>query len=312
MNGWLHCQKSKVIKHTKSKVEKIEIPKGRFEHVHIDIVGPLPISNGYRYILTIIDRTTRWPEAYPLKDITTKLVSSTFLKEYVSRFGIPLRITSEQGTQFTSSGFKELSAFLGIDNIVTTAYHPQSNGLIERFHRQLKASILAREMHVSSEEPIVVLGLRSVFKEDINATAAEMVYGQCLRLPGEMVVDLEQNFNNSEFLDKIKKYFNNFKSNISHHNNLMKVYIPKHLEKCQYVFVRKDTNKFGLCYPYEGPFEVLHKNAKYFKLKMNNLVKNVSIDRIKPAFVESEPLSTITRKKKTVTFKLNDIFENGG
>lgn len=311
INEWvtncLQCQRAKVFRHTKSKVGNIEVPKARFEHIHIDIVGPLPISNEYRYILTVIDRTTRWPEAYPLKDITARSIATVFLKEYISRFGVPIRVTSDQGSQFTSSVFRELSKFLGIDKIETTAYHPQSNGLVERFHRQLKASILARgnSTNWSEELPIVLLGLRSVFKEDLKASAAEMVYGQCLRLPGELVIDTENPFNSSEFLEKIRKHFSNFRSKISHHNNLNKVYIPKHLEQCQQVFVRNDSRKVGLSNPYEGPFEVLNRNNKFFKIKMNNLVKNVSIDRLKPAFIENQLLGTKTKQKKTVTFNLN-------
>lgn len=210
------------------------------------------------------------------------------LSNFILRFVVPVRITSDQGTQFTSLIFKELSKLLGIDNIVTTAYHPQSNDLVERFHCQLKTSLLARGniINCSEELPFLLLGLCSVVEEDIKSSPAEMVYGQCLRLPGEMIVKSSEKFDTTVFLNKIRNHFANFRSNISHHTKLNKPFIPKHLEAYQYVFVRQDSNKCGLCSPYLGSFEVLDKNQKYFKHQINNKPKNVSIDRIKPAFVE--------------------------
>lgn len=139
----INCQKSKITIHTKSPIIEIPIPQCRFEHIHMDIVGPLPVSKVYKYLLTIIDRTTRWPEAYPLLSITSETIVEAFIQNYISRFGIPLKITVDRGTQFTSSLFSKLSEILGIQKIHTSAYHPQANGMVERFHRQLKASIIA-------------------------------------------------------------------------------------------------------------------------------------------------------------------------
>ena len=76
---------------------------------------------------------------------------------------------------------------LGSKRIRTTAYHPSSNGLVERFHRQLKASLKAQPDPANWSEnlPIALLGIRTVLKEDLHCTAAELVYGTTLRLPGE-------------------------------------------------------------------------------------------------------------------------------
>lgn len=188
LNTWskqcLNCQKSKIFIHTKSSVKKIDIPKERFEHIHrtytyIDIVGPLPISREHRYILTVIDRYTRWPEAYPLKDITTSNIVDVLIRNYISRFGVPLNVTTDQGAQFTSTMFKELTKMLGCFKITTSPYHPQSNGMIERFHRKLKGTLMAKgkSMNWYDELPIALLGIRSVFKEDLQATGSEMVNG---------------------------------------------------------------------------------------------------------------------------------------
>ena len=136
----LKCQRAKVNKHTKTGFDQIKVPPGRFSHIHMDIVGPLPISQGHSYLLTIVDRFTRWPEAYPLKDITTPTIVNAFIHNYVSRFGTPDTITTDQGRQFEAKFFKELMSTFGINRIRTTSYHPQANGMVERFHRQLKAA----------------------------------------------------------------------------------------------------------------------------------------------------------------------------
>ena len=73
------------------------LPSARFSQVHIDLVGPLPVSSGFRYCLTTIDRYTRWPDALPLSDITAKAVAKAFVSNWVARFGCPQQITTDQG-----------------------------------------------------------------------------------------------------------------------------------------------------------------------------------------------------------------------
>ena len=99
-NECLSCQASKIQRHYRAPVEAIPVPPRRFTHVHVDIVGPLPTSRGYTYLLTILDRTTRWPEAVPLQDITAASCARAFMTGWVARFGVPLQMTSDRGRQF--------------------------------------------------------------------------------------------------------------------------------------------------------------------------------------------------------------------
>ena len=128
----LACQTSKVSRHNKPKPSHFDIPDARFQHVHIDIVGPLLPSNGYRYSLTMIDHFTRWTEAIPIPEMTAEAVAEAFYSNWISRYGAPSRITTDQGTQFESTLLNEVLKLFGIERIHTTSYHPAANGMVER------------------------------------------------------------------------------------------------------------------------------------------------------------------------------------
>ena len=104
---------SKIQTHIHSTVPAFPVPTQRFSHIHIDIVGPLPSSQGFSYLLTTIDRTTCWPEVVPLTSISAKSCVRAFLSTWVSRFGVPAILNSDRGTQFTSSVWTTVFLLLG-------------------------------------------------------------------------------------------------------------------------------------------------------------------------------------------------------
>ena len=159
-------------------VQRIDVPSQRFSHVHVDLVGPLPSVCGYTHVFTVVDRSTCWPAAYPIQE-TSRTACINFLVEWISFFGVPATVTSDRGSQFTSSSWSAFCRSLGIQHVMTTACHPQSNGIVEQMHRWLKAALVARHSSSSwpSELPWVLLGLRSVPLEESAVSSAELVFG---------------------------------------------------------------------------------------------------------------------------------------
>lgn len=105
-------------------------PGSRF---HIDLVGPLPPSRGYTHLLTCVDRFTRWTEAHPLTTTTADAVAEALFSGW-TRFSVPSTIITDRGRQFESQLWNALMTVLGIKRVCTTAYNPQTNGMVERFH----------------------------------------------------------------------------------------------------------------------------------------------------------------------------------
>ena len=127
----VNCQRSKIHRHTKASLGSFQQPTRRFGHIHVDIVGPLPSSEGKRYLFTIIDSSTRWPEAIPMEDATTVSCATALLDAWISRFGLPEHITSDRGSVFTSDIWSSLAQLLGVNLHHTTSYHSQANGMVE-------------------------------------------------------------------------------------------------------------------------------------------------------------------------------------
>lgn len=154
------------------------------------IVGPFTPSRGIRFVVTLIDRRTRWPEAIPTNDISAKTIANIIACDWVSRFGCPAVILTDQGRQFQSDLVSKLSELLGTHKVQTTAYDPQCNGRIERWHSSLKAAL--KTYRTDDWVPIllfILLGLRIATNDDTGVSAAQLTYEADLRSPGEFFMD---------------------------------------------------------------------------------------------------------------------------
>ena len=140
------CRSCDVCQKTTAKGSVPRVPLGDmplidmpFRRVAVDLVGPIspPSEKGHRYILTLVDYATRYPEAVPLKNIETETVAEALMDMY-SRLGIPKEVLSDLGTQFVSKCMEEVSRLLSIKRLTTPPYHSICNGLVERLNGTLK------------------------------------------------------------------------------------------------------------------------------------------------------------------------------
>ena len=108
----------------------------------VDILGPLPkTKSGNRYILVLGDYFTRWMEAYAIPNQEAITVAQKLVDECFCRFSVPEQLHSDQGRQFESTLISEMCKILQIHKTRTTPYHPQSDGMVERFNRTLLSCV---------------------------------------------------------------------------------------------------------------------------------------------------------------------------
>ena len=297
------CQTAKVSRHNKPVFGKFDEPIERFDHVHIDIVGRLLYADGFRYLVTCVDRFKRWPEAIPLVDIRAETVADAFFSGWIARFGTLATITTDRGAQFESKLWDGLCNQFGIVRNRTTSYDPQSNGMVERFHRHLKAAIMAHESPNpwTTTLPAVLLGARSAVKELLGRSAAEMIYGTMLRLPDEFsqkyIVDSHTDLDN--YSDKLRVAMSRLRlcpPRDSPQNNIFKY---KEIDTCSHVFLRRIAIAPPLTAPYNGPYKVIIRSGRVMKILIKGKVETVSLDQVKPAHLESKPETGTETQRKT-------------
>ena len=285
------CQRYKPARLPAAADGVFPIPAGRCRHVHLDIVGPLPSSNGKTHVLTLIDRFTRWPEAVAITSTTAPSIAKHFVDTWVTRYGCPDTITTDQGTNFTSELFAELTRLLGIHHITTTMYHPQANSIVERFHRRMKEAICSaeRQRDWAAALPQILMVLRNTVKEDLGVSPAELLFGAPLSMPTDLVAPPSAR-------QPTKPEIALFKRQMAEVTAATGRVIPpsaptRAIESATHVYVRDDRPHGKFEPKFEGPYRVVLRFGRVYKLETApGRFENVSILRLKPALVEPAPV----------------------
>nr|XP_006813473.1 PREDICTED: gypsy retrotransposon integrase-like protein 1-like [Saccoglossus kowalevskii] len=201
-----YCQSCDVCQKTTPRGRVGKVPLGHmplisipFQRVGVDLVGPIMSDNPrkYRYILVLVDYATRYPEASPLKNIRAETVAEELVNMY-SRVGIPKEILTDQGKQFISDVMREVSR-LFVRQMTTSPYHPQTNGLVEKFNGVLKRMLTRMCEERPNDWDRYISPLLFAYREAPQASLGfspfELLYGRTVRGPMAILRELWTNEN---------------------------------------------------------------------------------------------------------------------
>jgi len=255
--------------------------EGPFTHLGLDIIGPLTkTSNNNQYILVVVDYFTKWVEAEPTENITSKDVIKFLIKVF-SRHGVPQVITTDNGVQFTSDMTKIFLDLYDVYVKFTSTYHPESNGLTENRNKEIgKLLRLLGKKHKEWDEilPSALWALRTTKNVVTNHSSFELVYGREDQQPFDIAARPTKSVNKSSDEVLLEKFTNHYLWTIEAANNI------------------KNANKYWA-------------NRREEKNSMNNgkrikpgdlvLVRNFNRTKLEPYFVG--PLKVIKKQFNTVT-----------
>jgi transposase InsO family protein len=182
------CMKSKSPNHTLRAPMQLVGAGVPMERIAMDIVGELPRTDkNNRYILVVSDYFTKWVEAFAMPNMEAATVADIVAKEVIARFGVPSAIHSDQGKQFEGKVFTEMCKVLNIKKTRTTPYHPQSDGMVERFNKTLLSMLrtLVDENQKDWDEllPFVLMAYRSVEQETTGCSPNYLMFGREVATP---------------------------------------------------------------------------------------------------------------------------------
>ena len=188
-----------------------------FNRIIIDCVGPLPkTKSGCQYLLTIMCASTRFPEAIPLRNIKTKTIVKALVK-FFTFVGLPRSVQSDQGSNFMSGTFQQVMYELGIKQYKSSAYHPESQGALERFHQTLKNMIRSycfdTEKDWDEGIPLLLFAVRESVQESLGFSPFELVFGHTVRGPLKLLK--EEFLSDDDSSLNLLQYVFDFKNRLS-------------------------------------------------------------------------------------------------
>ena len=207
------CQRKKLAKERRP-MQDMPMPSSPMEIVGIDTCGPFPVSaTGNKYVCTIVDHFSGWPEAYAIPDKSANTIAQLLLNDFIPRHGCPRLVISDQGTEYCNALLNQVHKELGISRIRTSSYHPQSNGKTERFHRVMNEMIqkqISEEQTKWDEILQPCLGAYRMSKNESTKYSPYFVmYGRDPVLPVDTLLQPRHRYTGEEYVPAMFEHLHN-------------------------------------------------------------------------------------------------------
>ena len=307
------CAASKAPPYTIRAPLQQDLPSFPWERIAMDILGPLPVTEeGNRYLLVVSDFFTKWPEAFALKDHRAETIASKLVDDVICRHGVSRVIHTDQGMDFESNLIKNMCQLLEIEKTRTIAYHPESDGLVERLNKTLIAMLRScvdeNQKNWDMLLPKILLGYRSSVQTTTGYSPFSLIYGREAMLPVDIVFggskerfDTKDGYVNKQ-RDYIDKAFEKVRKNTKMEQRRQKYYYDRkvhpHNQRSKYnvgdwvrVYIpqtkKGHVKKLKRCY--KGPYRVVKviSEAVYRVQKVNGRKRMVvHYNRLKDANLE--------------------------
>lgn len=313
-----YCRSCDICQRTVPKGRISKVPLGKlplietpFSRVAVDLIGPLhPVTDkGNRYILTLVDYATRYPEAVALPSIETERVAEALL-DIFSRIGFPREMLTDMGAQFTGSLMKEVCRLISLKQLTTTPYHPMCNGLVERFNGTLKQML----KRVCAEKPndwdkylnAVLFAYREIPQESLGFSPFDLVYGWSVRGPMKVLKELWSKDIEDPEVKTTYQYVVDLRERLDSVNQIARENLMKasSRQKVQFnrkahhrdiqvgdkvlVLLPKKANKLLL--QWSGPYPVVDHFGHYdYKVKIRGKLKSYHANLLKKYVERGEP-----------------------
>ena len=250
-----YCQSCDICQKTFPKGKVPKIPVGElplidtpFSRVAVDLVGPIHPSSdkGNRFILTMMDYATRYPEAKALKYIDSNTVAEALFQMFC-RVGIPREVLSDMGKQFTSDVMKEVGRLLSIKQLTTTPYNPACNGLVERFNGTLKTMLkkLCVEKPKQWDRYIdrLLFAYREAPQDSLGFSPFELPYGRTVRGPLCILKELWTNESQTDEVRTTYEYVVDLRNRLEETLEIAREKLEKNRSRYKFYADRKRKGK---------------------------------------------------------------------
>ena len=285
----LHIQKCDVCAADKKPTKVPKAPLGHLnagapgDYVATDYLGPLPVtSRGNRYILLLTDHFTKYVEIIPVPDMTAEICAQKILNEFISRWGCPLSVHSDQGRTYKSQVFKQLCRMLEIRKTRTSPRHPQGNGQSERFNRTLlrmvKAYLCGEQKDWDLHLGCLAGAYRATPNESTKLSPNLLTIGREVRLPAELVFSSKNKYDGLD-ITSYGEYVDQLRQKMQYAHEVARKYLSCSAKRSKEIYDTKisvnqyqvgdvvwllqEARHVGECQKlvriYEGPYLVIRK-----------------------------------------------------